>query len=95
FEEAFGSDVNDLEAWHNICRTGGIKDVESLPSITACKKSIKKSNINLYDLERAIKSNTTCKGYATRAKLRRSIRKGKRYPKERAKENRLLKAFLV
>ncbi|KAL1728793.1 hypothetical protein EV714DRAFT_214245 [Schizophyllum commune] len=95
FEELFGNDDNDLGAWHSICRTAGIQNAESLPSITACKKAIKKSNINLCDLERAIQTNTTCGGYATRAELRQSIRKGERYPKKRAKENRLLKAFLV
>ncbi|KAI5890730.1 uncharacterized protein SCHCODRAFT_02584257 [Schizophyllum commune H4-8] len=95
FEDSFGSDDNDLDAWRNICRTGGIRNAESLPSITACKKAIRQSNINIYDLEDAMKSNTTCSGYATRAQLRQSIRKGKRYPKKRAKENRLLKAFLL
>ncbi|KAI5831925.1 hypothetical protein K523DRAFT_236335, partial [Schizophyllum commune Tattone D] len=58
-------------------------------------QAIKKSNINLRNLERAVKSNTTCGGYATMAELRQSIRKGKRYPKKRAKVNRLLKAFLI
>jgi len=103
FLDAFGGNVNSLQAWQSLCRTIGVPETKEgeeatlLTSITACKKALKGVFVNLVDLvEAGTAGEVICKKFSSQKELAKYICKtGKVFPRDRAKRNPLLSRFLI
>ncbi|KAI4524294.1 hypothetical protein K523DRAFT_269649 [Schizophyllum commune Tattone D] len=96
FEANFGHDEASLPAWQNICRTVGLKKVEQLTTVAACRRALRPVHVNIIDLVCAPQDGVTCRRFPSREALAQYTRdEEKAYPLEWAKENPLLRQFLV
>ncbi|KAH8676519.1 hypothetical protein BGZ60DRAFT_371764 [Tricladium varicosporioides] len=92
WDRYFGSEDN-LENWQRLCRDVGIDD--ELPSIRQCKKALETVWVNIHDLLRAIRTDTPVRIFETKDDLIEYTRKkGKYFPREKAKEGGPVKALL-
>lgn len=95
FSQNFGYDDSDLRAWQGLCSTVGI-DSDELPNIRACKEALANVHANIIDLVDAANGRTTCRTFpSAKACAMYTRQTGKFYPKDEAKENPLLRRFLV
>lgn len=96
FNEFFGSDKVDLNAWRGLCRTEGIDGADELPTVKACRKALEHVHCNIIDLVDAARQQQICRTFRHPDDLvRYSKDAGKFYPLKSAKENELLEMFLV
>ncbi|KAL1744866.1 hypothetical protein HDZ31DRAFT_63671 [Schizophyllum fasciatum] len=96
FERFFGHDEASLSAWQGICRTVGLKKVDKLTTVAKCRKALYPVHVNIIDLVIAAKRGNTCRRFPTREACAQYTREeDKTYPLEWAKDNPLLRRFLV
>ncbi|KAM0714908.1 hypothetical protein Q7P37_009373 [Cladosporium fusiforme] len=89
----YGVDETKLDGWKRLCNDCG---VQQGPSITKCKRNIKRANINILDLIYAKKEDKIPYHHLGRHALAAYTREeGMWFPKELAKENGFLKVLLV
>ncbi|KAJ7926793.1 hypothetical protein B0H13DRAFT_1599308 [Mycena leptocephala] len=94
FTHHFGREENRLGGWQAMCILVGAKDVPE--SINQCKKILRRTWINIFDLIDAKRTGKPVRKHTTEDALRDYIiRTGKVFPKKTAKDNRFLKVLLI
>ncbi|KAI0668367.1 hypothetical protein C8Q78DRAFT_1046767 [Trametes maxima] len=94
FTRHWGDNDSRLEAWQALCYHLG--KAGPYTSIIECKKALKNVHVNLIDLVESKNSARKLRKFTTARALAAYTRETmKIFPKRRAKENPLLKQFLV
>jgi len=94
FTAEFGANASSLQSWQALCIEVGITDVPR--SITGCKKALKGVWVNIVDLIDARRTGKPVERHESMLALRAYIKRTKKiYPKDAAKQNGFLKAFLI
>ncbi|KAK5099916.1 hypothetical protein LTS08_005631 [Lithohypha guttulata] len=93
FNDHFGTDVDDLQAWEHMCVVLGI---EPLPeSMQAMKAAVKSTHVNLADLLDNNRSGAVLRIFDTQVELAQYTRStGRFFPKEDAYAGGLLRFLL-
>ncbi|KAF2819049.1 hypothetical protein CC86DRAFT_398966 [Ophiobolus disseminans] len=94
FDLQFGTNTKKLEAWQEMCKECGITPVP--PSITQCKKALRKVNINIFNFldHRRNPELFRLIIFPNIKKLRKYTVPSRMYPLKRAKEDTFIKALL-
>ncbi|GBE79462.1 hypothetical protein SCP_0206620 [Sparassis crispa] len=83
-----------LDGWQALCVEVGIRDVPT--SITACKKILNRTWVNLVDLIDCRRTGQRVQRHRSRDALRQySVDNDKIFPKKEAKRNGFLKVLLI
>ncbi|QRV85704.1 hypothetical protein RhiJN_13722 [Ceratobasidium sp. AG-Ba] len=93
FNDTYGTDQNDLGSWQNLCRAVGIENAPD--TLSACKKAVTKTNVNLVDLVDMPNTQKPVTRYETVKQLSKYTKKhGKIFPRDEAKAGGILKYLL-
>ncbi|KAF8988973.1 hypothetical protein BDQ17DRAFT_1393360 [Cyathus striatus] len=90
---AYGTDLNDLNAWKHLCQIIGINPVPE--KLKECRKAVKKTNVNLMDLLETKRTGDLVTVFESQKALSvYTKRTGKYFPKEQAHAGGILKYLL-
>ncbi|KAI9842850.1 MAG: hypothetical protein M1837_006871 [Sclerophora amabilis] len=93
FNDLYGTDVDDIRAWHTLCRTLYI--VPPPEEIEQCRKRIKSTHVNLVDLVETRHTGVPVEVFASLDELRGyTIATAKYFPKHSAYAGGVLKYLL-
>ncbi|OAG01425.1 uncharacterized protein CC84DRAFT_1228490, partial [Paraphaeosphaeria sporulosa] len=95
FDETYGTNYKDLEAWQHFCADVGIEPIPE--SIKKCKKALKKVFINIFDfiaVQKRLKPAPPRRFRAVHELAHYSIESIKIYPLELAKKETFHRALL-
>jgi len=90
FDAKYGTDVDNIENWHVLCR---ILRIDPVPEdISACRKAVKSKHVNLVDL--VYHSDEVQTHHSVTALAKYSLKHKKIFPKEPAKAGGVLRYLL-
>ncbi|TCD65133.1 hypothetical protein EIP91_003064 [Steccherinum ochraceum] len=93
FNDNFGNDENDLEAWHKLCRVIGIRPVPS--DIYSCRQAVQATHVNMVDVVQASETGGTVPVFDSEQELSEyTIATGKFFPRDHVESSDLLRHCL-
>ncbi|KAH8800384.1 hypothetical protein F5884DRAFT_825056 [Xylogone sp. PMI_703] len=93
FNSLYGTDVNDLGSWQNLCHILNIVPVPD--SLKYCREVIKRTHVNLVDLVDTQRTGEAVKVFRTVEELRQYTRQNRKiFPRDEAKAGGLLRYLL-
>ncbi|KAL9110512.1 MAG: hypothetical protein Q9227_004870 [Pyrenula ochraceoflavens] len=96
FADLFGVNLGGrLEGFQRMCRAVGTREEDIPISITKCEKILSASNVNIFDLEHAVRNKTVARTFGNQKALAKYTVKNKKvYPKAVAKHSIFLRCML-
>jgi len=93
FNDFFGTDVNDIRSWHNLCQVLNIVPVPE--GLGACKKAVKAVYVNLVDLVDMKRTGKVAQQFNSEKELSVYSKKTEKiFPKKEAKAGGVLRFLL-
>ncbi|TFK69021.1 hypothetical protein BDN72DRAFT_841109 [Pluteus cervinus] len=93
FGKIYGSDERSWDSWRTLCEVLGVEEVPG--SVTACKKIVRNTHVNLADLVATFATGQPVEIFPDRRALKVYTRRTKKiFPKATAKSSSLLKCLL-
>jgi len=93
FNEIYGTDVNNLTSWHNLCQIVRISPIPD--TLKSCREAVKATHVNIVDLIHTKVTGKPVTIFVSEAELSKYTKaKGKFFPRDNAYAGGLLRYLL-